>query len=482
MSKQIFLQYVRFFLVCLALGVLCEQCFFHDQLGLSFLIFVVIFYTVFLWHFRKSAFQHQRFAMLIMACIGVLSATYLFYDNLLFYLLNIMVIPGLVVCHCVLLLSPKEIEWHRGRFVTYVFLKVKRIFTVNFRCLSLFNKVIGKRVNEKNYDVIKKITIGVVISLPVLVIVLALLSSADAVFGELVSGLPNWFAHLKIGDLIPRLIVILMTSLIFFGFFIGLHQKERLREKIAFPEKQGDKIIVITVLSLINAVYLLFTIVQFRYFFGGELVDGLTYAEYARHGFMQLILVTMINLTILITVINVMENFVKSIQTLLSLLVAFSGVMLWSAFERLLLYEEAYGFTVLRMLAHAFMLFLIIIFAYTLIKIWIRRLSLVHFYVTSTLVFYTALNLVHIDQWVVKENLHRYEQTNKIDIHYLNRLSYTGVLGLIDLYEKHPNIPGLEDTLRLRKSEVENEHMTWRSYNLAEARGHERLENLNLNK
>lgn len=482
MSKRLYLELGRFFLVCLALGVLCEQCFFHGKPGLSYPLFILFFYGVFMWRFRKSTFHHWRIGLLLMACIGILSATYLFYDNSLFDFLNIIALPALVVCHCALLVSPKDMSWHQPQFISYVFIKFKRLFTVNLQLFSVFNNLIKKRVNQKRYDFIKKIIIGIAISLPLLIIILVLLVSADAVFGELVSRFPNWIAQLNITDSISRLIIILVTTLIFFGFFQGLNKKERMSPPRPIIEKNGDKVIIITVLSLFNSIYALFTLVQFRYFFGGKLVAGLTFAEYARHGFMQLLFVTIINLTILVVVLHFIRNIgkIRSIQILLTLMVSFSGVMLLSAFKRLLLYEEAYGYTVSRMLAHSFMLFLVIIFAYTLVKIWIHRLSLAHFYIISTLIFYTTLNLIHIDHWVVNENLARYEQTGKIDIDYMNRLSSTGVMGLIDLYKENPDIPKLADILALRKEEAAKTHMSWQSYNLVQARVYDALKSLDV--
>ena len=116
------------------------------------------------------------------------------------------------------------------------------------------------------------------------------------------------------------------------------------------------------------------------------------------------------------------------------------------------MYEDAYGFTFIRVMAHSFMIFLVVIFMYTLIKIWIEKLSLFHFYFISALLYYTVMNVIDVEQMVVAENIDRYEQTGKIDIHYLNSLSYTGVLGLIDLYEENSQLPGLKNILLERKN------------------------------
>ncbi len=86
------------------------------------------------------------------------------------------------------------------------------------------------------------------------------------------------------------------------------------------------------------------------------------------------------------------------------------------------------------------MIFLVVIFMYTFIKIWIEKLSLFHFYFISSLLYYTVMNVIDVEKMIVSKNIERYEQTGKIDIHYLNSLSYTGVLGLIDLYEENSQL------------------------------------------
>ena len=245
-----------------------------------------------------------------------------------------------------------------------------------------------------------------------------------------------------------------------------------------------DSIITITVLVLINAVYVLFTIVQFKYFFSGSLQGDFTYAEYARKGFFELLFVTLINLSITIIVLTYVDRTIgfmkRFVQILLTALVLASAVLLSSAFMRLSMYEEAYGFSFIRIMAHSFMIFLVVIFMYTFIKIWIEKLSLFHFYFISSLLYYTLMNVIDVEKMIVSKNIDRYEQTGKIDIHYLNSLSYTGVLGLIDLYEDNSELPGLKNILLERKNAANFDSIPWQSYNLKRVQANQELSKLQL--
>src|SRR5699024_764491 len=132
----------------------------------------------------------------------------------------------------------------------------------------------------------------------------------------------------------------------------------------------------------------------------------------------------------------------------------------------LTLYEEAYGFTLARVLAHVFMIYLLVIFAYTLIRIWLVKLPLLHFYVIVGIIFYTGINAVNVDQFIVNKNLERYEETGKIDLEYLRDLSAAGTLSLIELYERDPEIEDLEAIIISEKEYIEYiKEDSWQSYN-----------------
>ena len=352
--------------------------------------------------------------------------------------------------------------------------------------LSAFSSItsVKDKSNSPLLVVGKKIMIGLVISIPFLFIILNLLIEADAQFERLMIMLPQ-LVTFRI-DYVIRIIVILIYTFGFFGFMQVLLQKkiEVIHKETSSKPFSFDGIISLTFIVLLDILYMVFVAVQFKYFFSGTLEGGLTYAEYARKGFFELLFVTIINLsltTIIITFSKSVQGFVKqSIRIALSLLVLSSGVLLVSAMMRMVMYEDAYGFTFTRVLAHSFMIFLMIIFAYMLVKIWLEKLSLFHFYFIASLIYYVGINVVNIDKIVVDQNIIRYEETGKIDIHYLNNLSSTGKLGLIQLYENNAEIPELEDLLKNNKSEqtMMMDH-SWQSHNHVKNKVYDKLVKMN---
>ncbi|OZU87419.1 hypothetical protein CIL03_16500 [Virgibacillus indicus] len=474
-----------FLLVCFGLGVLGEVSFFHGEIGLSYIVFIAVFYIVLFLRYRL-AFQHRRIGLLLMMAIWILAGSYVFYDNVLFYHLNLMIIPVLIYFHIVLITSPNHINWATPRFIKIMAMKLQE--GKNY-CAAFFNKGFRKffkNMDEEMLQTVKRVLKGVVIGAPLLFIITGLLMSSDAVFQDVILRLPQFIINLNFLESFWRVAVVIFLTLLFFGIFQVLHVKSEPEESFR-PVKRTvvswNSISAITILIMLNAVYVLFAAIQFQYFFDAGLQEGYTFAEYARRGFFELIVVTLINWTILTACLKFVRESSKALHWILkimySLLVLVSGVMLASAFQRLSMYEAAYGYTLDRLLAHAFMIFLIVIFAYTFIRVWMERLSLLHFYMIAGLLFYTAINAVNMEQMVVDKNLERYEQSGKIDIYYISSLSYTGLNGLIELYEADPNYPELKRMLDNKQQRLENQtKKSWQAFNFTEQKVKERLKNL----
>ncbi|WP_342430760.1 DUF4173 domain-containing protein [Neobacillus sp. FSL H8-0543] len=472
-----------FLLLCLLLGIVVEESFFRGEIGISYLVVILAFYTLFFWRYRGFTFSHQRFGYLVLICIWLLSVSFFLNNSTMLTALNFLVIPGMVVFHLVLITSQKSMPWNKPVFISYIFSRLIEAIKYNFIFAAILGKVFKSGVDERKYLVWKKVFIGLLISIPVLFVVLRLLMSADTQFELLIGGIPQWFEVVN-AETVMRIIIVFFYTFAIFGLLQVLFKKQikAIKQDLNVDSFKMDAIIAITVLVLINTVYLLFTVVQFKYFFSGTLQGDFTYAEYARKGFFELLFVTLINLSIIIFVLNFVDRipvFVsKFVQIMLTVLVLVSGVMLCSAFLRLSMYEQAYGFTFIRIMSHSFMIFLVVIFMYTLVKIWIEKLSLFHFYFISSLLYYTAINIIDLEKIIVTQNIERYEQSGKIDIYHLNNMSYSGVMGLIDLYEKDQSLPGLRGILIERKQEALQDNLPWQSYNLKREQANERLKNL----
>lgn len=157
--------------------------------------------------------------------------------------------------------------------------------------------------------------------------------------------------------------------------------------------------------------------------------QGFTYAEYARRGFFELIAVAIISLLLLLTtekyVVKKETDHAIGFKVLSTALVVQVILIMASAFTRLSLYEEAYGFTTLRLYSYAFIILLAVIFCLLLYKIYKdKRENTFAFRVfISITLFLAVMNFLNPDAFIARRNIERFATRGKLDIYYLSRLS-----------------------------------------------------------
>ena len=173
------------------------------------------------------------------------------------------------------------------------------------------------------------------------------------------------------------------------------------------------------------ALFAAFVALQLTTLFGGDThvleTAGLTYAEYARSGFAQLLAVATLTLAVIFGAQRWARDGGTLLRVLLAALCVLTLVVLASALKRLGLYEEAYGFTRLRFAAHAAILWLSAVFCVVLAArfsaAWLPR-ALIG--VTATAVL--AFALADPERRIAEHNVERFERTGKIDVAYLSSL------------------------------------------------------------
>ncbi|WP_339302737.1 DUF4173 domain-containing protein [Paenibacillus sp. FSL R5-0519] len=422
----------------------------------------------------------------------LLTLTFLFYDNELFRVLNFLVVPGLIILHMTYLMGRKQKQWWEigliGTAIDHLLPQAIRHWgTVG----ALAVRAGGRGIGKSQKTVVFKVLIGLVASLPILIVVITLLSSADGVFDQYLSGFPEWLNQLTFTPGLPRIIWMFIGGILLFGYVWGYvqpmqyeaekrenaHWKNGERTPVLRGPFRLDPIIVGTMLIVINCVYVMFVLVQFSYLFGageGHLPVDLSYAEYARSGFAELILVTGINFFILIVALQFTRPSGKVgmivHQALLLILVSCSAIMLYSAFMRLNLYEQAYGYTYIRFLVHAFMIFLALLLLIAGLRIRYTSIPLIRWYIVLALTAYVAVNYVGMDRRIAELNIERYRQTGNIDASYLASLSAdaTPLLREFALNE----YPDLKREMLERQAYLERDtsNRSWPSYNVAKHR------------
>jgi hypothetical protein len=206
----------------------------------------------------------------------------------------------------------------------------------------------------------RRLNVGILIAIPLVVIFIALFSSSDAVFRNNFSWLSRWLSSLGdafsnlIRDLnIGRGVMILFWSVLSFAGLALLVRTNYISRLSTYrlPSKMRPKDVTI-VLGSVVAVFALFIAIQLRYLFtSGSLPDGLTYADYARRGYGELLVATLLASMVIYLLGALKNKKTRSTEVLSYILIALNLLVVLSAWKRLSLYESAYGWTMTRFVA-----------------------------------------------------------------------------------------------------------------------------------
>lgn len=301
-------------------------------------------------------------------------------------------------------------------------------------------------VRERTGGNVAPIVRGVVIASPVLLIFGLLLASADVIFANTLRNVFLFDWGFNPVEMVWRGILIMGASwLLAGGLLYSLRHDTAV--KASWPEKVmltlSEKLPLgiiesVTILSLINGLFAAFVAIQFVYLFGGQqniAFEKMTYSEYARRGFFELIMVAVLTLG-LILVLNWFTGRRSRRQMVIfnglcTLMISFVLVMLVSAFKRMSLYEVIYGFTELRLYVYVFMVCLALVLLWFALTLWVRPDRFAIGVLVAAFGFVVALNLINPDAFIVRQNLLRYERLGYLDVEYLGTLSADAVPELI---------------------------------------------------
>lgn len=192
-------------------------------------------------------------------------------------------------------------------------------------------------------------------------------------------------------------------------------------------------------MAVLDTLFVLFVAIQITVLFGGDhhvlTTSGLTYAEYARQGFWQLLAVSALTLLVLALALRIAPRASSADRTVVRVLVGVlclaSLVIVTSAAYRMWLYEQAYGFTALRLLVTTVEFWLGSIFVMICVAgIRMSARWLPRAVVSAGAISLLALAVVNPDRFIAEHNIERFEQSARIDIDYLSTLSADAVPAL----------------------------------------------------
>jgi hypothetical protein len=245
-------------------------------------------------------------------------------------------------------------------------------------------------------------------------------------------------------------------------------------------------------LLVIDLLFAIFVTLQAAYLFGGRdtLADaGLTYSQYARRGFFELIAVAVVAGGLILSLDAMLARRTRLYAAAAVALALLTAVILLSATVRLALYQQAYGWTELRFYALAAIAWLALgLVIVSVAVLYGRTRWVLHALVMGVLAIAVGVNLVEPQAFVADANLQRAlhpelvppDGETALDAAYLGQLGDDAVPVLVSALD---SLSGRERTRvqavlrgRLYALQRDSTAGSWPSFNLARARAREALE------
>lgn len=299
---------------------------------------------------------------------------------------------------------------------------------------------------------------GFIIALPLLFCITLLLVSADVVFANMLSHL---MAVLNVWTMIE---ILFLMAVVFFSSYAVLSSLCRKEVKEPTKEKtRFDPVIAIVITSLLCFLYMVFSTVQILYLFIGnmELPKNYTYASYARQGFFQLLIVSVINFLIVLIFLHLFQES-KILQIILAIICGCTFIMILSSALRMILYIQSYSLTFLRLFVLWALAVIFFLMAGVTAYIFYRQFPLFFYGLSVVTVCYITLSFSHPDYVVARYNLttefsHKYElpacydspagsYIMRCDVDYLSSLSADAAPAILNP-SVNPYLTNIEDML-----------------------------------
>lgn len=276
--------------------------------------------------------------------------------------------------------------------------------------------------NGRKNKVIKNIFLGVIISIPFVAVVLLLLSRADAIFANIVP----IDKFIKTSDVINFILIGIFAYFIIYAYMKAVEKKDI--EPVMKEGKREDAIIAITFTSILSFVYFIFSGIQIFALFLGEmdLPSGYTYAKYAREGFLQLLIICIINMLIVLFCLEKFKD-AKTLRIILTCLSLCTYVIIASSVFRIIMYIKEYNLSFLRIFVFWALLVVSFLMLGVMLRIYRKDFPSFRYSLAIITIFYMIFVFMKPDFIIAKYNLGNMIEDSKStdqEIYYYQDMDY----------------------------------------------------------
>ena len=369
--------------------------------------------------------RYTRSALFLMAVSVALAVSCWLYSSL-----------GLTILNCFIILLTAAGATFQLSAQSRFSLRDARILpdTIRLSVLALFSKMdhpfrLLSRLKKPGEGSLRRVLMALFVTVGLLAVVLALLASADAVFGSLFETLGERLAELSPGTSLWKLLRTLALALFTASGLYFLQTEAPASEGAEEPAKERYVLPFLLPALLLDAVYIFFCAIQIKYLFGGAEAAAMAggWAHYAREGFFQLVAVAVINLGLCL--LGCREDRLArkgglSLRIASGLMLLLTLVILVSAARRMQLYILAYGLSVLRLMTLWGMLVIAVGILAAGWKLFRPRFSFFRVFAPFALTAWCLFCLANPGGVIANYNVDRYlsGELETVDTFYLEQL------------------------------------------------------------
>ncbi|MFA9375319.1 MAG: DUF4153 domain-containing protein [Lachnotalea sp.] len=421
-------------------------CLYHNSSGITVPLLEVgtIYYYIFM--IKQLEINLKKDSVFYIIAIILLGFSICFTDNIILIMMSKL---GIMILFMSFMIHQfyNDTNWRLQKGVEALgVLAIYTVAAVGYPFADAL-EAIKSRQKKKN-GILKYVFIGIMITVPLLFIIIILLLSADRIF-------ENIFNHLLellfVWKNLFTIIVMIVLSYITFYSFINALAKRDIKEEDTDRRTQ-EPIIAITISVCISFIYLLFCGIQIVGLFCGQMKipTGYTYAQYAREGFFQLLVVCAINLAIVLCCMAFFRNS-KILNVMLTIITICTFIMIASSAYRMLMYISIYQLTFLRIFVLWTLLVIAIIMLGIVINIYKNTFPLFRYSMVIVTIFYIGLAFSHPDYFIASYNMKSIESNTQPrsqrddyycygDIYYVTSLSADAAPALAKYKNKDPKV------------------------------------------
>ncbi|MFR1056129.1 MAG: DUF4173 domain-containing protein [[Clostridium] scindens] len=396
-------------------GIIFAFCLYKNMHGITFPICVAVTIVFAVLFLKKINYRIMKQSLPYIAGMILLSISTVFTSSFFLHFFNL---AGIILLFFVFMIHQfyNDRDWNFPAYLKRIFILAGTVMESIPKPYAHGAEYLGGSKNKKNHIFIA-IAIGLCIAIGSLCVILPLLLNSDIIFAKFFG---EMLKYINFSTIFGIALTVVIGFTLSYAFFCGLC-------KYNFPEgkerrrKYYNPVIGITFTSVISFIYLIYCLIQIMYLFIGiqkGLPSDVTYAQYARTGFWELLTVGMINFVMVLLCMYLFQDHI-AMKIILTIISGCTFIMLFSAAYRMMMYIGAYHLTFLRILVLWFLIVLALIMGGIIISIYKGRFPLFRYIMGVVSILYIGLAFSRPEVVAAKYNIAHEGKLKVEDVRYM---------------------------------------------------------------